>query len=227
MQIINNAIALFAILSTSMVFLPSVSGALRKAACNERTLTLRIINQTFIQPFSPFFVMVHNNEADPLYSRGQPASTALATLAEEGDTSELIAMYEGQDGVEEVFEAGGLTLPGYTTEIEVTVSDDYPLVTIASMCVNTNDCFVSLNGAALDRGMTINTPGNDAGSEVNNEDCACIPGPACANFTKAEGNCGAGEGYVHVHRGIHGFEGSDLIPADVDWRNPMMRVVVE
>ena len=94
MQIINNAIALFTILSTSMVFLPSVSGALRKATSNERTLTLRIINQTFMQPFSPFFVMVHNNKADPLYSRGQPASTAASTLGSWAWFTAHVAVYD-------------------------------------------------------------------------------------------------------------------------------------
>jgi len=193
---------------------------------SERSLTLRIINQTFKQPFSPFFVMVHNDQTSPLYARGQPASSALATLSEEGDSSELLSLYENTDGVWTAFQAGGLTLPGSSVEVHITVSDEYPLVTIASMAVNTNDCFVSLNGAALQSGMVLNTAGNDAGSEVNNEDCSCIPGPACADFEKHDGNCGAGEGYVHVHRGVHGFEGSDLLPQEVDWRNPMMRVVV-
>ena len=192
----------------------------------ERSLTLRIINQTFKQPFSPFFVMVHNDQTDPLYARGEPATSALATLAEEGDSSELLSLYEEAEGVWSAVQAGGLTLPGSSLEVNITVSDEYPLVTIASMAVNTNDCFVSLNGAALQSGMVINTPGNDAGSEVNNEDCSCIPGPACADFEKQDGNCGAGEGYVHVHRGIHGFNGSDLLPQEVDWRNPMMRVIV-
>lgn len=194
---------------------------------SQRSLTLRVINQSTQQPFSPFFVMVHNDQIDPLYARGEPASVALATLAEEGDSSELLALYEGAEGVLNVFQAGILTMPGTSVEIHLTVTDEYPLVTIASMAVNTNDCFVSLNGAALESGMVLNAPGNDAGSEVNNEDCSCIPGPACAGFEKQEGNCGAGEGFVHVHRGIHGFEGSHLLQRELDWRNPMMRVVVE
>ena len=195
-----------------------------ETSASTRTLSLRIINQTFQQPFSPFFVMVHNDQAEPLYTRGVQSSEALAILAEDGDPSALVTMYEDSVDVMQAFSAGGLTLPGETRNIEVTITDEFPLVSIASMCVNTNDCFVSLNGAALESGATLNTPGNDAGSEVNNEDCSCIPGPACANFEKLDGNCGEGEGYVHVHRGVHGV--ADLVPSEVDWRNPMMRVIV-
>jgi len=88
---------------------------------------------------------------------------------------------------------------------------------------------VSFNGVALQSGRVWNTtPGNDAGSEVHNERTAliCIPGRAYADFEKHGGICGVGEGYVHVHRRVHGLEGSDLLPQEVDWRNPMMKVVV-
>jgi hypothetical protein len=49
-----------------------------------RTLTLTIINRSFLQPFSPFFVMVHNSKTVRLYVRGQPASEPLALLAVNG-----------------------------------------------------------------------------------------------------------------------------------------------
>ena len=191
----------------------------------ERELTLRIINQTFQQPFSNFFVMVHNEYTDPLYARGETSSDELATLAEEGDPSDLIASYTGANGVLSTSHHHGVA-PGGSTDIIVVVDDDYPLVTIASMAVNTNDCFVSLNGAALSSGMVLNTPGNDSGSEANNEECRCVPGPACdgAEFATKGESCGGGEGFVHVHRGVQGI--GDLKPEDVDWRNPMMRVIV-
>ena len=31
-----------------------------------------------------------------------------------------------------------------------------------------------------------------------------------------------GEGFIHVHRGVHGI--GDLDAAEYDWRNPMLRV---
>lgn len=57
----------------------------------------------------------------------------------------------------------------------------------------------------------------DAGSEANSESCAYIPGPPCMNPVHDDSDS---EGYVHVHAGVHGGEGSGLDPAMHDWRNP-------
>jgi len=217
-----------------------------------KTLNLRIINQTYQQPLSGFFVMVHNNNATPLYVRGDrntPASDALIQLAENGNPGHLVAMYDGVD-VEGVKPSsammhfndhtGGPTLPGASTTIEVEVDDMYPLVTIAAMAVNTNDCFVSMNGVDLysnddNEVLVLDLPGLDAGSEPNNELCACVPGPNCVdengdtlnvdeeNNTVCDGD---GEGFVHVHRGIQQIGDVDRIGGDADWRNPMVRVVI-
>jgi hypothetical protein len=53
-------------------------------------ITLSVTNLSFEQPFSPFFVMVHNDEATPLYVAGTPSSMALARLAEDGSPGEYI-----------------------------------------------------------------------------------------------------------------------------------------
>jgi hypothetical protein len=34
-----------------------------------------------------------------------------------------------------------------------------------------------------------------------------------------------GEGFVHIHPGIHGI--GDLIPAQRDWRNPVAKISIE
>lgn len=37
-----------------------------------------------------------------------------------------------------------------------------------------------------------------------------------------------GEGYIHVHAGIHGIGGDDgLDPETYDWRNPVVEVTIE
>ena len=57
----------------------------------------------------------------------------------------------------------------------------------------------------------------DAGSEVNNESCAYIPGPPCSPTSgNARATVGA-EGFITIHGGIKG--GSDLNPAHLDWRD--------
>ncbi len=62
-----------------------------------RTLTLTIINQYFLQPFSSFFVMVHNSKTARLYVHGPPASEPLALLAEKGTPGPLVDKYTKND----------------------------------------------------------------------------------------------------------------------------------
>ena len=167
-------------------------------------------------------------DAEPLYVRGQMAKEPLALLAENGTPGPLIDYFtENSNGVKsvEAFTDGVPYVGGESLQIMVEVSAAYPLVTVASMAINTNDGFVALNGVEVYAGMTINEPGLDAGSEENNEDCDSIPGPACMDMDGNE-RSGNGEGFVHVHRGIHGVGQDGLEPDQYDWRNPMMRVSV-
>jgi hypothetical protein len=102
-------------------------------------------------------------------------------------------------------------------------------LSLAAMLIPTNDAFMALNAVALP------LPGHsgnhqavayDAGSEVNDELCSSIPGP---NFAECGGSgggarAGGGEGFVHVHRGMHGI--GDFKPNVRDWRNPVAQVTV-
>jgi hypothetical protein len=90
--------------------------------------------------------------------------------------------------------------------------------------INTNDCFVAINGLELEVGQVFTGPGYDSGSEENNENCNSVPGPACAAINPNNQADGNGEGYVHVHRGFFGV-GTDVPPLRAnryDWRNPMV-----
>ena len=88
------------------------------------------------------------------------------------------------------------------------------------MLVNTNDTFLALRSTGVPRfSDTFFSPGIDAGTEANNEDCAFIPGPACPEGSgNAEASDGA-EGYVFIQEGIHGI--GDLVASEQDWRNPV------
>jgi hypothetical protein len=93
-----------------------------------------------------------------------------------------------------------------------------------SSAINTNDCFVAINGMKLEVGQVFTGPGYDSGSEANNENCNSIPGPACAAVDPSNQADGNGEGFVHVHRGFFGI-GTDVPPLRAnryDWRNPMV-----
>jgi hypothetical protein len=188
-------------------------------------LYLTVSNLAYQQPFGPFFVMVHNADADPLFTLGMAASEELAILAEDGNPGPLAGVYDGAEGVLSsiAFTDEAPTFVGERLVIPVTVTKDYPYVTIATMAINTNDCFVAINGMKLSDGDRITGPGYDAGSEANNELCSSMPGPACpANSGNVRD--GDGEGVVHVHRGFFGV--GDLPQAGYDWRNPMVLVEV-
>ena len=198
----------------------------RRGKKSRRTLTLEVTNLSVRQPFAPFFVMTHDDTIPPLFSFGAAASGPLATLAESGSPEELVQMYSAYlgSGAGEVraFADGFPVMGGESATFDITVSDRYPYVTIASMAIHTNDCFVAINGMPLNSGDVHYLPGLDAGSEANDEVCANIPGPACM------GGMGRStetpEGFVHVHPGFHGV--GDLAESRYDWRNPMAVVKV-
>ncbi len=60
--------------------------------------------------------------------------------------------------------------------------------------------------------------------------CANIPGPTCGGNGRSLDDDNA-EGYVHIHRGIHGlvnpYSGLVDLAADVfDWRNPVAKITI-
>lgn len=136
-------------------------------------VTLRVTNLTYLQPFSGFVVLLHSREADPLFVLGQEASEELRVLAEDGNPGPLFNKYDGGFGVgyAAVHDLDAPFFGGEVTYIKVPYDRAYPYITIASMAINTNDCFVALNGVYLSPGQVLEAPGYDAGTEVNNELC--------------------------------------------------------
>lgn len=85
------------------------------------------------------------------------------------------------------------------------------------MLATSNDAFTAISAKSMPRksvsymGITY-----DAGSEVNNENCAYIPvAPCSAGSGNVRATAGA-EGFITVHSGVNG--GSDLNPIHLDWR---------
>ena len=191
-------------------------------------VTLSITNLMRGQILSPVFIARHGQDADPLYTLGQPASTSLAKLAKDADASGLLTDWspEGNDAISEaMFVAlnGGPIMPGATVTMSFEVTDGNSLVSFASMLVTTNDAFIGASGLDVSTSRTVNLNAYDAGSEANSESCAYIPGPPCGNHADDEAEA---EGHIYVHAGIHGGEGSDLDPAMHDWRNPVARLTI-
>jgi hypothetical protein len=200
---------------------------LAHAARYEVTIT----NLTPGQQFTPFIVATHS-ERFQLFTLGKPARPELATLAAEGDFGPLQSVLEASSAVRDI-EVGDntfLTNPGASTTFFVETRRGFERLTLAAMLVPTNDAFLALNGIDLSQvdsdPVTHFSVAYDGGTEQNDELCASIPGPDFAECSGAGGGAqaGNGEGFVHVHSGIHGV--GDLIAAKRTWLNPVAAIKV-
>jgi hypothetical protein len=180
-----------------------------------------ITNLTRAQPLSPPVVASHSANGPQLFVAGEAASSQLAMVAQDAINGPLVSLLEGSPGVVDVQQGAAPIPPGGSATVVVDAPGFSRLVSLASMLVNTNDAFIAIQHVAVPRHgvTTLFVPAWDAGSEVNDEDCANIPGPACGDTDQsgqAEG------GFVHIHNGVHGSP--DLDPAIYDWRNPVARI---
>mmetsp|Transcript_3371 Transcript_3371/g.6654 ORF Transcript_3371/g.6654 Transcript_3371/m.6654 type:complete len:238 (-) Transcript_3371:234-947(-) len=218
--------------------------AIAQCQATRRTYKVRIDNLSFNQPLGGIFVSTHAGRTPPLFTFNEPASPELAKLAEDGNPQPLVDLFTAARGVREAFSVGGPIVPGSYKEFQMQIDYDSDLISLATMAVNTNDAFVALNGVKIDRrGGEFYLAGLDAGSEVNNELCSFIPGPACAGTSGNKRGVEGAEGFVHVHRGFFGINegrdvafnidendvsarGSPLTQARYDWRNPMAKVTI-
>ncbi|MGH9838576.1 MAG: spondin domain-containing protein [Blastocatellia bacterium] len=188
-----------------------------------------ITNLTRGQQFTPILVASHR-EGVSLFKLGEPVSSQMATLAEEGNTAPLAALLTSMPQVRDVVSGSGLTDPGKSVTLTFDAPGAFDHFSVAAMLIPTNDAFFAINGVELPRGnspLTLFSPAYDSGSERNDELCASIPGPS---FTECGGPGGGGaptggeEGFAHIHAGIHGI--GNLMPARRDWRNPVARIIV-
>ncbi len=206
--------------AAGLLFLP--------AAHAQLSYDVTITNATRGQQFTPFIVVSHGAPSE-LFALGAPAQPGLVTLAEEGDIAPLVALYEARPDVRDVQTNGALLDPGASVTVTVAGMSAADRITLAAMLIPTNDAFVSLVDVAAPRpgkALVLRPVAYDAGSEIDDELCASIPGPffpECGG-PGGGGQPGNGEGFVHVHRGIHGV--GDFAPIDRDWRNPVAEIVI-
>jgi Spondin_N len=199
------------------------------ALAQERGFEVAVTNLTRGQRFTPILVASHR-EGVRLFDLGSPARPELATLAEEGNTAPLASLLSGMPGVKDIAVSAGLLDPGASVAIFVEAGGPFDRVSLAAMLIPTNDGFFAVNDAAGPNGnrtLTLYSPAYDAGSEVNDELCASIPGPffdECGGPGGGAMVVGGEEGYVHIHAGIHGI--GDMSAASRDWRNPVARITI-
>lgn len=188
-----------------------------------RNYEVTVTNLTRGQSFTPILAATHH-QGIRIYQFGQPASSALAALAEGGATAPLAAVLAATPHAETMTSAGRLE-PGKSVTLTIAAHDGADHISVAAMMIPTNDTFIAVNGMPLPKGKQASvflSTGHDAGSEPNDEICANIPGPVC-HGEGISANAG-GEGFVHISAGIHGI--GDLEAAEYDWRNPVARIIV-
>lgn len=150
-------------------------------------------------------------------------------VAEDGNGPPLAHVVSGLPQVAAAQATAAPIPPGTSAFYEIKSSRGFPLLSIVSMMVNTNDAFIAIDSESLPlwrhSSRTYHALGYDAGSEDNNEDCAFIPGPACPMDSGNARSTGDAEGYVYIHNGVHGI--ADLDPAAYDWRNPVAKITIK
>jgi len=190
------------------------------------TFHVTITNLTNAIIFTPILVASHRGDVS-IYELGAAASDDLAAIAEGGDTGPLTTTLNADRRLVDVQNSGGLLMPGKSVTVIVKAGHHANRISLASMMLPTNDGFIALSSVRVPRHgkATYFSPGLDAGSEANDELCANIPGGAnCAGVGGSPGTNPGDEGYVHVHRGIHGI--GDLAADVYDWRNPVAKISI-
>ena len=236
--------------TVALVVIPLLFCAENVSAQDGSLYEVTITNLTRGQQFTPILVATHQDGVN-LFALGTPASAELEILAETGNTAPLTNLLLGSGGVFDVATSAGLLDPGASVTVPIRGGlAGFRRLSIASMLIPTNDGFLALDGVWLPTGKSDNSgksdksgksgksdkssrevvvvasPAYDSGSEPNDELCASIPGPF---FLECDGKGGGGapaggEGYVHIHAGIHGI--GDLNPSVRDWRNPVARITI-
>lgn len=199
------------------------------------SFNVTVANLTNAQPLSPVAVIAHHS-GYAVFAVGSASSAGLEEMAEGGDNTTLLAEAEAETMV--VVSASGAAPIGpagsETVSIDLLNNDRIGLqISVASMLVNTNDAFTSLNTSvetmAIGDILTFDSVAYDAGTEADTETAADIPGPA-----------GGGTGFdatrddqadrVSMHSGIvsqdDGLATSDLTEQH-RFDNPVARISIE
>ena len=196
-----------------------------------KTYRVTVSNATGGQPLAPGLLITHNGSFS-LFQINAAPSLGLATMAETGNPGVLADEVTGTAGVSsaEVLVGSGpaapVAVPGESNSLVISASGNAKYFSAAGMLAATNDAFYAVRGVRLPKHgkITVRAVAYDAGSEANNEMGDDIPAVG-GNVGDAGVNNGDGEGFIHVHGGVHG--GDDLVPATHDWRNPVVEITIE
>jgi len=184
---------------------------------------ISITNLTRGQPLAPIMATTHMPGLTFFQLGGTP-SDELAMLAEAGNGKPMAEKLLATTGFHDAqVSTQGLTFPGKTTSFMVSAEDD-DRISVGAMLGATNDAFFAISDMKLPKNnmaVTYEAVAYDAGSETNDELMSTVAGLGGEGYSPND----SGEGFTHVHAGIHGIGDAD--PSKLDWRNPVAIVVIE
>lgn len=193
-------------------------------ADNMLTYKITITNLTPGQPLAPVMAATHRPGIS-FFAVGQAPSDELAMLAEAGNGNPMAAKLLATPGVSDAqVSTTGLTFPGHSTTLMVSAKRGTDNVSVGAMLGATNDAFFAIDDMNLPKGrksVTYMANAYDAGSETNDELSSTVAGLGGEGYSPND----SGEGFVHIHSGIHGI--GNALPAQLDWRNPVAEIVIE
>lgn len=212
-----------------------------------RMYQVTITNAMLGQPVAPSVIATHTG-AFSLFEIGAAPTEgdsdyddyfALAAMAETGFPFHVLDQVEMSYSVHDATvlatnHTPPVLFPGESNSTTINSSGNAKYLSAVGMLGMTNDAIYAVRGVMLPRGIgdTVRVSANvyDAGSEANAESADTIGalGAMDDNPMTGMGINEGGEGYIHVHAGVHGVGGMDgLSPAAHDWRNPAVEVTIE
>lgn len=245
----KTSISTTALLGAMLAFATGAStpDALAKQDRGGRMYRVTVTNATRGQPVAPSVIATHTGafrlfELGPTPMSGDAGYDlyfGLATVAETGFPVPLRDAVASSQGVWDAqVLATDLTppvlLPGESNSLIISASGDAKYLSAAAMLGATNDAFYAVRGVPLPDGIggivRVDASGYDAGSEANAESAETIGALGATDDDPMAGtgiNEG-GEGFIHVHAGIHGIGGpGGLDPETYDWHNPVVELTIE
>ncbi|RUP50841.1 hypothetical protein BC936DRAFT_137476 [Jimgerdemannia flammicorona] len=211
--------------ASATLFLVAIASPVDHVA---QTFAITVENLSYKQIFTPVLTVIHEPSVT-IFKTGTPASLELQYVAEDGNATTFVQLFEsGLSGICGWSVGSELTFPGKTYNGNVTITKPCqdPHISIVSMLGISNDAFTGISSVPLDVQHKISeqVTAYDAGTEENNEDCVYVG--ACAGSHNLR-TPGLGEGFVHVHRGIHGLNVTKPgLSVEYDWRFPVAYITV-
>jgi len=207
-----------AIIVAGVIALAPAAMARHNSDRGKRVYRVTITNATLGQPVAPSVIATHTG-AFRLFELG-PTPVP-------GDSD--YALYFGL-----ATHTPPVLLPGESNSIVIHASRNAKYLSAAAMLGATNDAFYAVRGVLLPKrvGEITHVYANayDAGSELNEESADTVGalGATDDNPITGDGINENGEGYIHVHAGIHGIGGPNGLDAAIyDWRNHVVEVTIE